>query len=439
MGHAAIPSTIEHTPEWDRALDLIENSRRHLFVTGRAGTGKSTLLQHFRKLTRRTAVVLAPTGVAAVNVTGQTIHSFFGFKPDVTPDQVKRLRGNRRALFRTLDVLVIDEISMVRADLFDAVARFLELNGPKRGLPFGGVQLVLFGDLYQLPPVVRSEDRPLFEGFYPTPYFFSSRAFAALDPEWVELDKVFRQRDTDFLALLNAIRDGTATEAVLGELNRRVREDLDPATAEEYLVLTSTNDRARAINAARLARLPGEARVFEAGIKGAFEAPAYPTEARLALKPGAQIMLLNNDPEGRWINGTVGHIRRIDPDEPRVSVVLQNGSREDVQPHRWDMFRFQLDPSGERIEPVSVGQFVQMPMRLAWAVTIHKSQGLTFDRLVVDLTRGTFAHGQLYVALSRVRTLDGLLLTRPIRRGHILVDPRIRAFAAGFQERTERL
>ncbi len=426
---------IDLTPEFRHALDLLEQGGRHVFITGRAGTGKSTLLQHFRAMTRKNAVVLAPTGVAAVNVGGETIHSFFGFKPDVTPDRVKKLGASRQKLYRKIDAVVIDEVSMVRADLLDAVARFLELNGRAPGRPFGGVQVILFGDLYQLPPVVQRQEADLFRRHYASPYFFSARSFDSLRLEWVDLSKVFRQTDEAYLGILNRIRNETVTVEDLARLNVRVRQEPDFDPPADTVFLTTTNARAQAINRQQLHRLPSKPRTFQASVSGNFAAASFPTERELDLKAGAQVMLLNNDPLGRWVNGTIARIQKIDPRSERLLVTLPDGSREEVHPYRWEMFHFELDTTAQRLVLVPIGQFVQLPVRLAWAVTIHKAQGLTFDRAILDLSHGTFAHGQLYVALSRVRTLGGLTLTRPVKKGHIFLDRRIQQFVTTYQYR----
>ncbi len=424
---------LDLTPEFSRALDLLEHGSRNLFITGRAGTGKSTLLQHFRATTDKNVAILAPTGVAAVNVGGQTIHSFFGFKPDITPDRVKKLGKAKQELYQKIDTVVIDEVSMVRADLLDSVARFLALNGKAPQSPFGGAQMVLFGDLYQLPPVVPKKEEGLFSGYYESPYFFSARAFEGTELEWIDLTKVFRQTDETFLDILNRIRNDTVSDRDLVLLNGRVREEIDIADLEDSIFLTTTNDRASAINHRQLDRLPSKGQTFMAEISGDFDAGSFPTERELALKEGAQVMLLNNDGLGRWVNGTLAKIRKIDAERERLIVTLPEGDEEEVGPYCWDMFRFELDRESQRLVPFSVGQFTQFPVRLAWAITIHKSQGLTFDKIVLDLWRGTFAHGQLYVALSRLRTLSGLTLTSPVQKRHILLDRRIQKFITGYQ------
>jgi GTPase SAR1 family protein len=416
------------TDAFYHALDLLKKGNQNLFITGRAGTGKSTLLQQFRSTTSKNVVVLAPTGVSAVNVGGETIHSFFGFKPNVTPEGVKKVRGKRTELYKKVETVIIDEVSMVRADLLDALERFLFLNGRKPSEPFGGVQIILFGDLYQLPPVVQKKEEEAFSHHYQTPYFFSAKSFSTLCLEWIELTHVFRQTDDLFLEILNHIRNQTISDRELTLLNQRVVGE-----ASECIVMTTTNKHALTINLNRLARLPTKQYSFSATVEGTFEENAFPTASQLVLKAGAQVMLLNNDSMGRWVNGTLAKIKEIDMDEERIVVILPNQNEETVTPYTWDMFHFSVDTALQRLVPVSIGKFTQMPVRLAWAITIHKSQGLTFDKAVIDLTHRTFAHGQLYVAISRLRTLDGLFLTCPVRKRDILLDDRIVKFITEHQ------
>ena len=454
----AVPPGIEINPGFRRALDIMEGGDRHVFVTGKAGTGKSTLLEVFRAATTKKIAVLAPTGVAALNVRGQTIHSFFGFKPDTTPDSVRRLssgtgrRGRsaaaaaareREAVYKNLDAVVIDEVSMVRADLMDCVEKFLRLNGPHPKAWFGGVQMILIGDLYQLPPVVTARERELFEGHYETPYFFSARIFGELtfDMEFVELEKVYRQTDPGFIDLLNAIRNRSVDEAQIEQLNARLRPDFVPPDDEFYITLTSTNDLAAFRNREKLAALPGRARRYEGFVEGEFERSSLPTDETLELKPGAQVMLLTNERRGQWVNGTIGRVAGLlrspesDDGWDIVAVDLPNGGRVHVRPNVWELFRFRYEPDSDRIESEAVGAFTQYPLRLAWAVTIHKSQGKTFDRVVIDVGRGTFAHGQVYVALSRCTSFEGIVLRTPIRKSHIRMDYRIVRFLTRFQYR----
>jgi len=423
-------SPLQITTEFQAACDQIE-AGESVFVTGRAGTGKSTLLTHFRETTQKNVAVLAPTGVAAINVRGETIHAFFGFKPDITVDTVKKLSPAKRAAYQKIDTIIIDEVSMVRADLLDAVARFLALNGKTPDRPFGGTQMVLFGDLYQLPPVVSRTEQIIFQEHYDSPYFFSAHAFESLDWTSVELTHVFRQTDDRFLDILNRVRNETVLPEDLAALNARVQEKIDLDHLTDYVFLTTTNEQVRVINQERLDRLPERAQTFEAVVDGNFGKSAFPTETSLSLKVGARVMLMNNDSAGRWVNGTMGQIKKIHSKDDLLVVTLPDGREEEVTPHTWEMFHFEWNRDSGRLHPSIIGTFTQFPVRLAWAITIHKSQGLTFDRAVIDLARGTFSHGQLYVALSRLRTLDGLILTRPVKKAHILLDHRIQQFLTG--------
>jgi len=459
--------TIEINPGFRRALDVMEGTPHHVFITGKAGTGKSTLLELWRGQTLKRIAVLAPTGVAALNVRGQTIHSFFGFKPDVTPEAVRKLgkgRGaaaDRIALYRNLDAIVIDEVSMVRADLMDCVEKFLRLNGPRPKEWFGGLQMIFIGDLYQLPPVVTGQEKGLFapdplsqrRGFapaaspspatlsaarYESPYFFSARIFAEPDfpMDFIELEKVYRQSDAAFIGLLNAIRNRSIDEEQIALLNSRLDPAFSPPDGEFYITLTSTNDLAAARNREKLASLSGRTRRYEGLVEGEFDRRSFPTEEALELKKGAQVMLLTNDRRGRYVNGTIGRVAKITkvPDEDDiVTVELPDGDEVDLSPNTWELFRFQYDSEADRIESEAVGSFTQYPLRLAWAVTIHKSQGKTFDRVVVDIGRGAFAHGQVYVALSRCTSFEGIVLRTPIRKSHIWMDWRIVRFLTRFQ------
>ncbi len=459
---------IEINPGFRRALDVMEGTSRHVFVTGKAGTGKSTLLELWRGQTLKRVAVLAPTGVAALNVRGQTVHSFFGFKPDTTPESVRKLpkgRGaaaDRAALYRNLDAIVIDEVSMVRADLMDCVEKFLRLNGPRPKERFGGLQMIFIGDLYQLPPVVTGQEKGLFapdppslrRGFgpradpapalsaprYETPYFFSARIFSepGFDMDFVELEKVYRQNDAAFIALLNGIRNRSVDDIQLDHLNGRCDPEFVPPDGEFYITLTSTNDLAAARNREKLSALRGRSRRYEGAIDGEFDRRSLPTDEALELKAGAQVMLLTNDRRGRWVNGTIGRVASIrrsedTDDDDIVTVELPDGGEVDLSPNTWELFRFRYDADADRIESEAVGAFTQYPLRLAWAVTIHKSQGKTFDRVVIDIGRGAFAHGQVYVALSRCTSFEGLVLRTPIRRSHILMDWRIVRFLTRFQ------
>ncbi len=435
---------IEKNEQFAYAFDRMENSHANLFITGRAGTGKSTLLNYFRSKTRKKIVVLAPTGVAAVNVKGQTIHSFFGFTPSTTPDTVKHPKNieEHAAIYRELDAIVIDEISMVRADLFDCIDIFMRKVGRDKHKPFGGVQMILIGDLYQLPPVVTRQDEDVFNDRYGSPYFFSSRVCmggkqrtlledVAFSLEMIELEKIYRQRDQHFISLLNAVRNATLTEDQLELLNQRRVED--HFRDEDYtgLWITTTNKLASAVNRTRLKALPHDERVFAGDVEFRFDQSAFPTDRELTLKKGARVMLLHNDPSGLWHNGSMGTICDFvttEDGEEKIEVALDSGERVLIGRYTWDMHRFYFDPSTKQIESETIGSFIQYPLKLAWAVTIHKAQGKTFDRIMFDIGAGSFASGQVYVALSRCTSLSGIELRRPLRRHHIWMDPLISAF-----------
>ncbi len=421
---------IEWTSEFVSALEKMEQHRRHVLLTGKAGTGKSTLLSHFRKSTRKNVAVLAPTGVAALNVQGQTIHSFFKFKPDVTPQRVKRLSAKRRKEYTRLDTVVIDEASMLRADLFDCVERFLRLNGKDPALPFGGVQMILVGDLYQLPPVVVEEDQNIFRTRYSSEFFFDSVAFKQAPFERIELQRVYRQKDAVFIDILNAIRNNSLTDAQLDLLNRQCVQKLQNQRPLD-VTLTTVNRVADDINQRNLDALPGAPFQSAARILGRLNRGQFPAPQMLRLKTGAQVMMLNNDARGRWVNGTMGAVTDFEFFEEGknlVEVLLEDGKRVDVFPFRWDVFHQVFDQKSGTIEAEPLGSFTQFPLRLAWALTIHKSQGKTFDRIRLDLTQGTFAPGQLYVALSRCRSLEGITLAKPVEKRHAMVDERVVAF-----------
>ncbi|MDH4028429.1 MAG: AAA family ATPase [Nitrospirota bacterium] len=438
---------IDLNEQFVHALRIIEETDRNVFITGRAGTGKSTLLQYFRDNTEKNIAVLAPTGVAAVNIKGQTVHSFFNFRPDVTPDTAGKIKPRDKDIYKKLDAIVIDEISMVRADLLDCVDIFLRKHGKKKGLPFGGIQMVLIGDLYQLPPVVTSREKELFRDHYRSPYFFSARVFdkdllssqkARFEMEFIELEKVYRQRDERFLDILNSIRNNTVTDDDIKEINKRCSPDFDGGPAEFYIYLTTTNALAEKINMDRLSKLSMREHRYQGEMEGDFEARGLPTAFDLTIKQGSQVMLLNNDSLGRWINGSIGKIADIEKGDDGADVLwveLPDGEVVDVTPYKWEMFEFSYDKKSSRILSETVGSFTQYPLRLAWAVTIHKSQGMTFDKVIIDIGTGTFSHGQLYVALSRCTTMNGLVLKRPVHKKNVLLDRRVVDFVTRYQYR----
>lgn len=435
---------LEINEQFETALEALAESEQHVFITGRAGTGKSTLLRLFldnAPLGR--TVVLAPTGVAAINVGGETIHHFFHFFPGMTPAEVEQSaarlskeRGSR--VYKKLEAIVIDEISMVRADLLDGIDLFLR-TVRKNDAPFGGVRLLSFGDLYQLPPVVKKEERELFKTHYVSPYFFSSHVFERLLSDdcldhftIIELEKVYRQTDDTFIDLLNSVRSRDITDTQIDEINRQVTDhpDLDHA-----IYLTTTNRRSSQINRERLADLPGRAERFEARISADFPPSHFPTDPELELKPGARVMMVSNDPQGRWVNGTLGTLERIDVVDDHLLIALDDGDEVWVEPYVWETSYNAWDESAGEIVRQNVGSFEQFPLRLAWAVTIHKAQGKTFDRVVIDFERAAFAHGQAYVALSRATTLEGMRLVRPLRSSDIRLDRRIVKFLTRTQGR----
>ncbi len=424
------PEGVTPPPEFVRAVDFARQDDGHLFVTGRAGTGKSTLLRALRDHIEDESVVLAPTGLAAVNVGGQTIHSFFGFPPRlIRPEDIRRSRNGR--LMRKLKVIIIDEVSMVRSDLMWAIDQSLRVNRGRPREAFGGVRLMLFGDLHQLPPVIQGDVAEHLESEYGGPFFFQ---VAALDEgagvSLLELDQVFRQSDEAFLHVLNRIRDGDATEEDLQILNERTHPIRTLGEGDPYVILTPTNAAAQRINMAYLDALPGALRTYEAGITGEYSDSAHPTDASLLLKEGAKVILLRNDPDKRWVNGTIARIARLE--DKRVWIEL-DGKTHEIEQVSWEARRYAYDQAAEKIVENVTGTFRQFPLRLAWALTIHKSQGLTLDKVYIDLGRGTFAHGQAYVALSRCRTMEGLAFARPLRPSDILFDQSAMGYRQAFE------
>ncbi|MDX2157961.1 MAG: AAA family ATPase [Hyphomicrobiaceae bacterium] len=430
---ARLPSTwpegLQATGEYEAALDYLRDDTGHLFVTGRAGTGKSTLLRALGDVLPEEMIVVAPTGLAAVNVGGQTIHSFFGLPPRlVGPEDIRRSRNG--ALMRKLRLLVIDEVSMVRSDLMWAIDQSLRINRGRSREPFGGVRLVMFGDLHQLPPVVQeAEVAEHLESRHGGPFFFTVSALTeGAGTQRLELTQVFRQRDQALLNVLNRIREGDPEESDLEVLNDRVAPIRTLGEGDPFVILTPTNAAAHRINAAFLKALPGIAKEYAAAVTGEFSPGAQPTEAALVLKVGAKVIMLRNDADRRWVNGTIARISRLG--ETGVWVEI-DGREHEIEPVAWESRRYAYDQTQQKIVETIAGTFKQLPLRLAWALTIHKSQGLTLDKVYIDLGRGTFAHGQAYVALSRCRTLEGLSLARPLRPQDVLFDKAV----LGYRER----
>ncbi len=395
-----------------------------LFVTGRAGTGKSTLLRRLKDREGRNCAVVAPTGLAAVNAGGQTIHSFFKFPPRLIEARDIRKSANARVM-RSLDCLIIDEVSMVRADLMHGIDRALRINRERPREPFGGVQVMLFGDVHQLAPVVQRELHAHFEESFGGIYFFNAPVFRDAGGDMLELTRVFRQTDAQFVALLNAVREGRPDRETFEALNARVMPLEAVAQRAKTVILTPTNQIAFELNRQALGELKGSASAFEAQITGQFEESAYPTDKILFLKPGAKVVLLRNDPKGRWVNGTLAEVVLIKGGAVHIAV---DDEVHELEPVTWEALRYGVseDGSGDeaegRLKSETVGKFRQLPIRLAWAMTIHKAQGLTLESVYLDMGRGSFAHGQTYVALSRARSLEGLALARPLRRSDIVFD-----------------
>lgn len=441
-----IPDT--QNKEFQDALNLIQYTRQSVFLTGKAGTGKSTFLRYICDNTKKKHVVLAPTGIAAINAGGSTLHSFFKlpFYPLLPDDANFSLQRGRiheffkytkphRKILEELELVIIDEISMVRADIIDAVDRILRVYSRNLREPFGGKQILLVGDVFQLEPVIKGDEREILNRFYPTPYFFSARVFSQIDLVSIELQKVYRQTDRVFVNVLDHIRNNTAGAADLQLLNTRYGTQIEQSEADMYITLATRRDNVDFINDRKLAELPGEPAVFQGEITGDFPESSLPTSKELVLKPGAQIIFIKNDFDHRWVNGTIGVVSGFDPVEDTLYVITDDGKECDVKRESWRNIRYKYNEEKKQIEEEELGTFTQYPVRLAWAITIHKSQGLTFSRVVIDFTGGVFAGGQAYVALSRCTSLEGIQLKKPISRADIFVRPEIVNFAQRFNNR----
>ena len=427
---------LQTNPQLELAFDYVRNTDKSLFLTGKAGSGKTTFLHQIKADGRKRLAVVAPTGVAAINAGGMTIHSLFQLPfgihlPGIQRSensQQRRFSRQKIQLIRSLDLLVIDEISMVRADLLDAIDDALRrYRDPHR--PFGGVQLLMIGDLHQLPPVVKQEDWDVLTRFYDTPYFFGSRALGQTDYLSIELKHIYRQSDPEFIALLNKVRDNCLDEQSLRKLNSRFVADFQPPRKDAYITLTATNAAAHEINAEKLKQLSTSRHVFQAQIEGEFPASSYPTDQTLEFKKGAQVMFIKNDlqPERRYFNGKIGRITHIDED---LIFIRCPGDAADipVAPAEWQNVKYSLNEETKKIDEQIVGTFTQYPLKLAWAITIHKSQGLTFERAIVD-AQAAFAYGQVYVALSRCKSFEGIVLRSRISGSCVKTDPVVRNFS----------